>query len=612
MASVDELFKRPSLPNSISKRKRAEPRNYNEIFKAQKTTVNGDVKGQQHASVEEDTTDQNEYDEDAEAGPQLPPDDDDIEAGPQPVDEAEDEEGGRFFGAGANNQILDYMESQDGQIAEPEKIDNSWLRRTALGFEKKISKNRELRSKFEDDPLKFMESEGDLDAEIKTLSTLSEHTGLYPEFVKLGSVDSLVQLLLHENTDIAINAISILAELTDEDANATQDQWDALVSAILDADVIELLLGVLDGLDDTNPSDREGIAQALSLFENLCGNASTLNTILEADKDDNFLTYLLKLMQKHEDPLPQNTQAAAELLSIIAAQSSPDSTDATALGRGKLVSLNAPDAMLQLLARYRKVDPPRGSDAEEYATNLFSTLDCLVDAPAGKRTLLDAEGVELALIMLRGGEKFARSHALRLLDHATAGSGEESVSVCERLVEGAGLKPLFKIFMAADMKKDREGVEHTLSLLSSLLRCLPGDSAPRIRTLAKFSEKGCEKIVRLVVLRRQLEGALQSVDDEIEAERKVTEDEDERAELEGEWLVRRLEGGMFSLQMVDVCLAWLVAEDDGAKEKVHDLLGDFAAVKATLTEQLKGLDEEGSEDEKRTSDILSTLIEFLE
>ena len=78
-----------------------------------------------------------------------------------------------------------------------------------------------------------MGSEADLDADIKSLSVLSEHPELYEEFAKLGCVASLVSLLAHENTDIAIDAIQTLSELTDEDVQAEQEQWDTLVNAMV-------------------------------------------------------------------------------------------------------------------------------------------------------------------------------------------------------------------------------------------------------------------------------------------------------------------------------------------------------------------------------------------
>ena len=78
-----------------------------------------------------------------------------------------------------------------------------------------------------------MGSEADLDADIKALSILSDHPNLFGEFAKLGCVASLVSLLSHENTDIAIDALEIINELTDEDVEAEQEQWDVIVDAMV-------------------------------------------------------------------------------------------------------------------------------------------------------------------------------------------------------------------------------------------------------------------------------------------------------------------------------------------------------------------------------------------
>lgn len=78
-----------------------------------------------------------------------------------------------------------------------------------------------------------MASEADLDTEIKGVSILSEHPGLYEEFAQMGCAASLVSLLSHENTDIAIDAIQTISELTDEDVEAEQFQWDSLVTAMV-------------------------------------------------------------------------------------------------------------------------------------------------------------------------------------------------------------------------------------------------------------------------------------------------------------------------------------------------------------------------------------------
>lgn len=171
---------------------------------------------------------EDENDDDGEAGPELPPDFD--------AEDIPDDEEGRFFGGGMERQTaqaMQYIDQQEEGDVAPEKFDTTWLRRFALNFEKKISKNAELRGKYENDPQKFMASEADLDSEIKGLSILSEHPELYAEFSKLGCVSSLISLLSHENADIAIDAIQIISELTDEDVEAEQEQWDTLVNAMV-------------------------------------------------------------------------------------------------------------------------------------------------------------------------------------------------------------------------------------------------------------------------------------------------------------------------------------------------------------------------------------------
>jgi len=48
----------------------------------------------------------------------------------------------------------------------------------------------------------------------------------YPELVKTGAASLLASLLSHENTDIAVDVIEIIQELTDEDVGAGGDELD--------------------------------------------------------------------------------------------------------------------------------------------------------------------------------------------------------------------------------------------------------------------------------------------------------------------------------------------------------------------------------------------------
>ncbi|KAL9122794.1 MAG: hypothetical protein Q9187_000656 [Circinaria calcarea] len=587
MTSVDELFKKPSLPGS-HKRKLEPRRDPDEIYKSVKINGNGNARSGGQATVEEETGNEEEY-----AGPDIPPD---LE------DEPMDQEEGRFFGGGITNdtaEVLDFIEQRDqDDLKKPEKIDSAWVRKLALNFEKKISKNAELRAKFEGEPQKFVGSEADLDADIKVLSILSEHSELYEDFARLGCVASLVSLLAHENTDIAIDAIEIINELTDEDVEAEQAHWDVLVDAMLEADLLELLSQNLRRFDEKIESDRSGVYHVLGVLESLSSRPSLAERI---GGNEIILSWLYDRARNPEVPISQNKQYATEVLAILLQSSGTN--------RKRFLELDGIDFFLQLLSTYRKRDPEKGTEEEEYVENVFDCVTCCVDDQKGKQKFLDAEGVELCLIMLKEG-KMSRPRALRLLDHALG--GEAGAACCEKLVEAAGLKTLFTMFMK---KHDNLTSEHILGIFASMLRLLPGDSAPRIRLLGKFVEKDYEKVNRIVKLRREYASKLAAVDRSIKEERAELA-ADELQDHTDEWLSRRLDAGLFSLQKaIDVILAWLIAEDDGARSKIQELMAEhdetFSSIKSTLEEQIGSMSDQSEDTDATMKDMLSTLMQFL-
>ena len=108
--------------------------------------------------------------DDIVAGPELPPDEE------EQLPDEDDE--GRFFGGGLTKDtadVMDFIDEQEkdetvrlkassatvearliGSMQTSEKVDIAWLRKLALNFEKRISKNTELRAKFEDKPEKYV------------------------------------------------------------------------------------------------------------------------------------------------------------------------------------------------------------------------------------------------------------------------------------------------------------------------------------------------------------------------------------------------------------------------------------------------------------------------
>ena len=396
-----------------------------------------------------------------------------------------------------------------------------------------------------------MGSEADLDSELKTLSSLSEHPELYEEFTKLGCVSSLVSLLAHENTDVVIDAIEIISELTDEDVDAEQSQWDVLVDAMLDADLLSLLTQNLDRLDEDNESDRGGVYHTLNVLENL---ASQIRIAELIGLETTIMTWIMNRLKRKAQSTSQNKQYAAEVLAILL-QSSP-------ANRSHLIKLDGVDILLQLLSIYRKKDPDKGTDEEEYVENVFDCLTCLVEEAEGKLKFVEAEGVELCMIMLREGN-MSRPRALRLLDHSVGGT--DGGQICEKVVDAAGLKTVFTMFMKkvctqtflalmlyallTNTQQDHPTVEHLIGIMAALLRHLPATSEQRIRTMAKFVEKDYEKITRLVKFRREYAARARLIDDEIKLEQASLSAEHVTARAD-EWFSRRMDAGLFCLQVL--------------------------------------------------------------
>merc|ERR1719376_393286 len=107
---------------------------------------------------------------------------------------------------------------EDAAGGESSALDETRLKKLVLNFEKRATKNQELRIKFPDEPTKFLNSEVDLHDSIQELRVIATAPDFYSLFVQLQCVQSLLGLLSHENTDISVAVVDLLQELTDIDA----------------------------------------------------------------------------------------------------------------------------------------------------------------------------------------------------------------------------------------------------------------------------------------------------------------------------------------------------------------------------------------------------------
>ncbi|EST06150.1 Beta-catenin-like protein 1, N-terminal [Kalmanozyma brasiliensis GHG001] len=545
----------------------------------------------------------------------------------------DDQEDGRFFGGGLTAEqstILDIMDRAPSPTSSQNDLPG--LRKQLLRFERAINRNAEMRVKHATDPARFIDSEADLDAELKGLLVLTTQPAVfYGEFVRLGGPASLVGLLSHENADIAAAAIEVIEELTDEDVLTQGEDEDAsqageamteLVEALLKQSLLDLLVSNLGRFHDVldaevaeeeraakaieAENDAQAIYHTLGAIENLISSGAVGERLVA---ETSFLSWTLSRLAAKR-PIDQNTSYTAEILAILL-QTSP--ANRSKLGSTKVDDETGIDVLLSVLARYRRT-PPTGAEEEEFVENIVDCLCLSLSESDNKRRFLDGEGVELMVLLMKEKRSFARVRAVKVLDHAMSGS--TGAGVAGKIVEAKGLNPLFGVFGECGEDKRRKGAtvtlqdaEHILGIVGSLLTHLPSESMERLRVLAQFVKDDYAGLDHLLDLRETLVGRVGASAGE--------EEEDEEEEY-----LARLERGLFSLQLLDTVLAWVVMEDDACKDHVKVMLRrqglGFADVTATLREYRENVGDqlavEGEQGEEglRTSDILTALIEYLE
>uniref|UniRef100_H2YRA6 Beta-catenin-like protein 1 n=1 Tax=Ciona savignyi TaxID=51511 RepID=H2YRA6_CIOSA len=449
------------------------------------------------------------------------------------------------------------------EINEEEQYDDQKVKKLILTFEKKVYKNQEMRIKFPDNPEKFMESELDLNdviVEMKILATLPEQ---YHYLVELRAVNSLLTLINHANTDIAIAVVDLMQELTEVDSNSENEEGAILLAdALVEGQVGSLLVQNLERLDESVKEEASGVHNSLGVIENMLELKPEFGMSFA---QQGLVTWLLKRL-KAKMPFDANKLYTCETLSILLQQNDEI--------RKLLGESDGIDILLQQLAAFKRHDP-KGAEEVEFMENLFNCLCSALLLASNRGKFLQGEGLQLMNLMLRE-KKMSRNSALKVLDHAM--SGPDGASNSAKFVDILGLRTLFPIFMKPPKKNKKIGSsrkdheEHSVSIISSMLQNLSGSQ--RQRLVAKFTENDFAKVDRLMELHFKYYDRVQRVDNRLEAERTrlIAEGEDEE-DIEDDFYLRRLDAGLFTLQQTDYILVDICASGSPSiKQRVLQIL----------------------------------------
>lgn len=475
---------------------------------------------------------------------------------PTPVDVVEDEK----------RKLLQVTEKEkeEEDEAEDEPLDESSVKKMILTFEKRSYKNQELRIKFPDSPEKFMESELDLNDILQEMHVIATMPDLYHLLVELNAVHSLLGLLGHDNTDVSIAVVDLLQELTDIDTlHESEEGAEVLIDSLVEGQVVALLVQNLERLDEAVKEEVDGVHNTLAIIENMTEFRPEMCTDAA---QQGLMLWLLKRL-KAKMPFDANKLYCSEILAILL-----QNNDET---RELLGELDGIDVLLQQLSVFKRHNPSTAEE-QEMMENLFDALCSCLMLSSNRERFLKGEGLQLMNLMLRE-KKMSRSSALKVLDHAMI--GPEGTDNCHKFVDILGLRTIFPLFMKSPKKirkmgtSEKEHEEHVCSILASLLRNLKGQQ--RTRLLNKFTENDSEKVDRLMELHFKYLDAMHVADKKIEGEKHemVKRGEILTDDIEDEFYLRRLDAGLFVLQLICNIMAEISnAGIPQIRQRVHQIL----------------------------------------
>ncbi|KAK6256123.1 hypothetical protein SCA6_017428 [Theobroma cacao] len=478
--------------------------------------------------------------------------------------------------------ILEAVEKSQNAV---EVLDLRTLKRLVFSFERRLKENIEARLKYPDQPERFADSEVELHEELEKLKILAGAPELYPELVNLNAIPSILNLLSHENTDIAIDVVHLLEDLTDEDVLEDNDEpARILVDSLIENNVLELLVQNLQRLSDKDPDEMSAVYNTLASIENMIEvKPAVAELVCERTK---LLRWLLGKIKVRE--FDSNKQYASEILAILLQNSTAN--------QKRLGQMNGVDVVLQAVAMYKSKDP-KTSDEEEMLENLFDCLCCLLMPLENKERFVKAEGVELMIIIMKQ-KKSAYASAIRALDFSMT----KYPPACERFVD---------IPMSKKNKKERyqeELEERLVSLIASLFGGILRGSR-RERLLSKFVENECEKIDRLMELYIRYSDRVKA-----ETQRLEQLELDDLEMDEEEKYNRKLESGLYTLQLITVILGHVwCSEHSQMRARIELLLKQQKLTKKDIKDILQEYhdnigDLDGPEEKERAQTRIQKII----
>ena len=203
--------------------------------------------------------------------------------------------------------------------------------------EQKLKDNIEACLKYPNQLDRFADSEINL----HKLSILAGVPKLYLDLINLNAIPSILNLLAHDNTDIAVDVVQLLQDLIDpnvfEDDEESDESARVLVDTLLENNVLELLVQNLQRLNDFDLDEMATVYSMLTTVENLVEvKPAVAEMVCERTK---LLKWLPGKITVRE--FDSNKQYTSEILAILLRNS--------ATNQRRVRQMNGVDVVLQVV-----------------------------------------------------------------------------------------------------------------------------------------------------------------------------------------------------------------------------------------------------------------------
>nr|KAG5712178.1 hypothetical protein BaRGS_014528 [Batillaria attramentaria] len=286
------------------------------------------------------------------------------------------------------------------------------------------------------------------------------------------------------------------------------------------------------------------LMQELTDVDTLNESEEDAAALVDAMLEGQITAMLVQNLERLDETVKEEADGVSNTLAIIEniTEFRPE-TSSEAAQQGLLQWL------LKRIKTYKRHDPS-GKEELEYMENLFNCMCSALMFSNNRARFLRGEGLQLMNLMLRE-KKLSRNCAIKVLNHSMT--------------------------------------EHICSIIASLLRNAHGTQ--RQRLLSKFQENDHEKVERLMELHFKYLDKVHQCDDQIEREKQRLkhQGEDVDDDMEDEFYLKRLDSGLFTLQLIDYIMLEISASGaPSVKARVMQILnmrgGSIKVIRGVMRE----------------------------